>query len=368
MSRRSLCWKRSRSCPAEHVEARLLRRAVELLERACDAISPARGRRSADVNSRTARDRLEQGHHALLDAVSRLSANTRPWRPTIQSSAETIETTVRSAAAQQRPPTRRTGAAVATAFRSCRPQSKSYGRASSGWSQRRRISESRLLRPILSRSPRAASAAARRRAAQASAGDRGRLHSGRTPSDRLSRASAPAAAFPLRPCRRTPRRNRAGSRASLARRPRGRPGGGPPRGDIGCRGCWARNAGGAQIGHRLVGFALGQQDPSESIVDLRRARRGGNRPLGQSAGFGQIALLLVEPSQIVERGRIGRTFGNDAVIFGNGLVVFLFLEIERGQSRADLRRPLGRPADGWSAPPQPWPDRRSANRGGQAPY
>jgi hypothetical protein len=87
--------------PAERVEVGLLRRAVELLEVACS------GPASAETAPAQAPERLvaaiEQGHHALLDAVSRLSANTQSLEAAMRASAEALETTARAAAAPQRP-------------------------------------------------------------------------------------------------------------------------------------------------------------------------------------------------------------------------------------------------------------------------
>ena len=81
-----------------------LRRAAESLERACDAI---RSGERAPARPTAVPERLvtvlDEGHRALLDAVNRLSANTEALEASIHSSAETIETAVRSAAAQTGP-------------------------------------------------------------------------------------------------------------------------------------------------------------------------------------------------------------------------------------------------------------------------
>jgi hypothetical protein len=87
--------------PAERVEVGLLRRAVELLEVACN------GPASTESAPAQAPERLlaavEQGHNALLDAVSRLSANTQSLEATMRAAAEALETTARAATAPQRP-------------------------------------------------------------------------------------------------------------------------------------------------------------------------------------------------------------------------------------------------------------------------
>lgn len=91
--------------PAERVEIGLLRQAVELLEGVCAA--SGFGDRAAAASAQLP-ERLvvaiEQGHHALLDAVGRLSANTQALKATVQSAAEAIEATIRTAATQQQQP------------------------------------------------------------------------------------------------------------------------------------------------------------------------------------------------------------------------------------------------------------------------
>jgi hypothetical protein len=91
--------------PAERLEVGLLRRAVELLEVACNA--PAFDDDRAPSAPPQLPERLvsviEQGHHALLDAVGRLTANTQALGATVQSSVETLETTMRTSAAQRQP-------------------------------------------------------------------------------------------------------------------------------------------------------------------------------------------------------------------------------------------------------------------------
>jgi hypothetical protein len=76
--------------PAERVEIGLLRRAVELLELACNGTA-AEAPAVAQLPERLV-TAIEQGQHALLDAVGQLSANT-----------QALETTIRTSAAQQRP-------------------------------------------------------------------------------------------------------------------------------------------------------------------------------------------------------------------------------------------------------------------------
>jgi len=89
--------------PAERVEFDLLRRAVDLLER-IGSVAAVSGEREATAPAQLP-DRLlasiEQGHHALLDAVERLSASSQALGATMQSSAQTIETSIRMAAAEQ---------------------------------------------------------------------------------------------------------------------------------------------------------------------------------------------------------------------------------------------------------------------------
>jgi hypothetical protein len=91
--------------PAERLEVGLLRRAVELLEVACNA--PAFDDDRAPSAPPQLPERLvsviEQGHHALLDAVGRLTANTQALGATVQSSVETLETTMRTSGAQRQP-------------------------------------------------------------------------------------------------------------------------------------------------------------------------------------------------------------------------------------------------------------------------
>jgi hypothetical protein len=81
-----------------------LQRAAESLERACEAI---RSGGKAPAHQAGVPERLvtvlDDGNRALLDAVNRLSANTETLEASIHSSAQTIETAVRSAAAQTAP-------------------------------------------------------------------------------------------------------------------------------------------------------------------------------------------------------------------------------------------------------------------------
>lgn len=90
--------------PNELAEVGLLRRAVELLE--LDRNRPvANGTMPAPPAQIPERliASIEQGHHALLDAVGRLSASTGALESTMRTSVEALETTLRMAAAQQRP-------------------------------------------------------------------------------------------------------------------------------------------------------------------------------------------------------------------------------------------------------------------------
>jgi hypothetical protein len=92
--------------PAERVEVGLLRHAVELLEMACNAAPAFRDDRAPSAPPQLP-ERLvaviEQGHHTLLDAVGRLTANTQALGATVRSSVETLETTLRASAVQQQP-------------------------------------------------------------------------------------------------------------------------------------------------------------------------------------------------------------------------------------------------------------------------
>jgi hypothetical protein len=92
--------------PAERVEVGLLRHAVELLEMACNSAPAFRDDRAPSAPPQLP-ERLvaviEQGHHALLDAVGRLTANTQALGATVRSSVETLETTLRARAAQRQP-------------------------------------------------------------------------------------------------------------------------------------------------------------------------------------------------------------------------------------------------------------------------
>jgi len=90
--------------PAERIEVRLLSRAVELLELACNR--PLTGETMltppAQIPERLVAS-IEQGHDALFDAINRLSANTEALEAAMRTSVEALETTMHSAAAQQRP-------------------------------------------------------------------------------------------------------------------------------------------------------------------------------------------------------------------------------------------------------------------------
>jgi hypothetical protein len=89
--------------PAERVEIGLLRRAVELLEVACDlpAVNDDRATGSPPQLPERLVAVVEQGQHALLDAVGRLSANTQALGAAVRASVETLETTTRLATTQQ---------------------------------------------------------------------------------------------------------------------------------------------------------------------------------------------------------------------------------------------------------------------------
>jgi hypothetical protein len=103
--------------PAERVEVGLLRRAVELLEIACNM--PAADDSRTPSAPAELPERLvavvERDHQALLDAVNRLTANTQALETAMQSSVETLETVVRTAAAQS-PPIDEEKVAYANAF------------------------------------------------------------------------------------------------------------------------------------------------------------------------------------------------------------------------------------------------------------
>jgi hypothetical protein len=87
--------------PAEHVGVGLLRRAVELLEVACSGPAPGEAA-PAHLPERFV-EVIEQGHQALLDAVSRLSANTQSLEAAMRASTEALETAIRAGAATQLP-------------------------------------------------------------------------------------------------------------------------------------------------------------------------------------------------------------------------------------------------------------------------
>lgn len=85
------------------VEVELLRRAVELLELACNrtlaaATSPPLAHIPEQLIAAS-----EEGRHALLDAFARLSAGTGALEGTLQKSVEALEEALRAAAAQHRP-------------------------------------------------------------------------------------------------------------------------------------------------------------------------------------------------------------------------------------------------------------------------
>ena len=90
--------------PAERIEVQLLSRAVELLELACNR--PLTGETvpapPAQIPERLVAS-IEQGRDALFDAINRLSTNTATLEAAMRTSVEALETTMHSAAAQQRP-------------------------------------------------------------------------------------------------------------------------------------------------------------------------------------------------------------------------------------------------------------------------
>jgi hypothetical protein len=89
--------------PSERIEVGLLRRAVELLEMACNA--PAFENNRAPAASPQLAEGLmgllEQGQNALLDAVDRLTANTQALEATVRSSIEIVASTAHTTAAPQ---------------------------------------------------------------------------------------------------------------------------------------------------------------------------------------------------------------------------------------------------------------------------
>jgi hypothetical protein len=90
--------------PAERVETRLLRRAVELLQSAhlghsAHDKTPASPAQLPELIVAS----VEQGHRLLLDAVSRLSANIAALETAMRTSIETLESTKRASDVQQRP-------------------------------------------------------------------------------------------------------------------------------------------------------------------------------------------------------------------------------------------------------------------------
>ncbi len=93
---------------------------------------------------------------------------------------------------------------------------------------------------------------------------------------------------------------------------------------IGDRGIGGRRgAGGGQIRHRLAGIALGHQNPAEGVVDLGGVRRSRDCPLRQTARLVEIALLLIEPRQIVQDRRIGGACSEQLGVFAGRTVVIL---------------------------------------------
>lgn len=89
--------------PTERSETALLRRAVELLEAARE--TDAFGRDASSSTPSQLPEKLsaviEQGHHALLNAVDRLTVNTEALEAAVRSSVETFATTVHTSTAPQ---------------------------------------------------------------------------------------------------------------------------------------------------------------------------------------------------------------------------------------------------------------------------
>jgi hypothetical protein len=89
--------------PTERSEIALLRRVVELLETACD--TAAFGIDTSSSAPSQLAERLsaviEHGHHALLNAIDRLSVNGEALEAAVRSSVETLATTVHTSAAPQ---------------------------------------------------------------------------------------------------------------------------------------------------------------------------------------------------------------------------------------------------------------------------
>jgi hypothetical protein len=108
--------------PAERIEVVLLQRAVELLEVTRNAAAAAAAVRDDGMPALPTNlaqylaDTVEQGHHALLDAVVRLSANTEALGRALQASVERLETTIRTTAVQQLQTTEKTELADAAVF------------------------------------------------------------------------------------------------------------------------------------------------------------------------------------------------------------------------------------------------------------
>jgi hypothetical protein len=89
---------------AEPEEIDLLRRVVSLLEAGRDR--PVPDDRIRELPAQLPEQLVaafEQGHLPLLDAIGRLSANTQALETAVRTSVETLDTTMRSAAAQHRP-------------------------------------------------------------------------------------------------------------------------------------------------------------------------------------------------------------------------------------------------------------------------
>jgi hypothetical protein len=90
--------------PTERVEVGLLRRAVELLESACDRplASETMPAASAQIPERLVAS-IEEGHHALFDAVNHLSTNIEALEAAMRTLVEALEPILHIAAAQQGP-------------------------------------------------------------------------------------------------------------------------------------------------------------------------------------------------------------------------------------------------------------------------
>ena len=80
--------------PAENIEVRLLRRAVEVLEAASGAPGSTPHLPDRLIGA------IEEGHRALRDTIGRLSATVDALGATMQSSVEAVETAMRTTVAR----------------------------------------------------------------------------------------------------------------------------------------------------------------------------------------------------------------------------------------------------------------------------